>query len=306
MRFKILIFAAAWTAGAAAQTAGDGGLAGPADTGEDSAQVITLDSVLAMQQRVVSSKNAETRINKIWGRTKYRNIGFNSSTLKSKEEVALGTGRSEKLKFDSDWGVSLTFGTNYRLHRPIANIVSIGLDYTWFDVNLNHFKIDDDASYNSAETFTTDGGDDDDTYHYMPWQLEKYEANYGMMLGPSVTVAPFVSTGIDQLAALKFQVYMHFGYRFSAMFFKNAKDKDTNPDIEDDDDAKDVRDDFKGEWGHGFYTKFGFNVSWKAIGIGYEHSSGSLKYKSFSTSNYGKEKTKFSLGTNKVYIQIRI
>lgn len=269
------------------------------DPDEDTTQVTTINDIITMQQRVSLSSETEKHFDDVWGRRKYFNIGYNTTTLKSDKAVAIGTGDNEKLDFEKDWGLGLELGTSYKLHKPISNMVGIGLDYTWFDLNLNHFKAEDGATYNSGDLISNDG----DSYNYMPWKaLEKYEVNYGMMLGPSVTVAPFTTMSSNALHYIKFQLYYHLGYRFSALFFKNDEKKDVNSDREEDED---MNDNFKGEWGTGFYTKFGFNVSWKFIGLGYEHSSGGIKYKPFSKDNFGKEKNKFDLATNRIFLTIR-
>lgn len=283
------------------------------DSDEDTTQVTTIDDIITMQQRVSVSSETERHLDNVWGRRKYVNIGYNSTTLESDKAVAIGTGDNQKLNFEKDWGFGIELGTNYRLHKPISNIVSINLDYTWFDLNLSHFKEEKNAYYNSADRI----GTGDDALYYMPWKaLEKYEVNYGMMLGPSVTVAPFITQSSQALHYFKFQLYYHLGYRFSTIFMKNDKKKDlvyqqssststststTSASNED----NDMNNNFKGEWGTGFYTKFGFNVSWKFIGIGYEHSSGSINYKPYSKDTFGKEKNKFKLGTNRIYLTIR-
>lgn len=269
------------------------------DADEDTTQTTTINDIIAMQQKVLISSDTEKHFDKVWGRRKYRNFSYNSSKLKSKEAVALGTGKSKDLDFKSDWGFGIEMGTNYRLHKPISNLVSISLDYTWFDLNLNHFKAEDNATYDSSDEFKKDG----ESYFYMPWDaLEKYEVNYGMMVGPSLTVAPFTSLASNNLHFFKIQLYYHLGYRFSTIFFKNDKSKDTSNNTELEDELKST---FKGEYGTGFYTKFGFNISWKTIGLGYEHSSGSLNYKPYNKDTFGKEKNKFTLGSSRIFLQLR-
>jgi hypothetical protein len=58
--------------------------------------------------------------------------------------------------------------------------------------------------------------------------------------------------------------------------------------------------------GHGLITSFGFSVNWKFIGVGYEHRSGALKYKSLSTKDFGSDTYEFKSSTNRIFIQFRM
>lgn len=271
------------------------------DIKEDTTLVTSLDDILQMQEEIHSLSSGETRVRNVWKRNKYRNFGYNTAKMESDGKVPLGQKEngdeySRILSFESDWGASITLGTNYRLHKPIANIVSIGLDYTWFDLNVHHFKVDCDEA--GAERMYNSSDQNEDLFHYMPWEQEKYEGEFGMMLGPSLTIAPFIMSRSNALAHLRFQVYYHIGYRLSVALIR---DKDNGHD-ENPDHYFSV---FMCEWGHGVYSAFGINLSWKSIGFGYETNSGDIEYKSLSSSDFGDGKTKFKQTSNRVYLQIR-
>ena len=104
---------------------------------------------------------------------------------------------------------------------------------------------------------------------------------------------------------MKFNVYFHIGYHVGLLYMVNDENADVNQD-KDDDDYKRMKDNLKMDLGHGLTTSFGFSLTWKTIGVGYEHRSGSLKYKSLSTDDFGNEAYKFKSSTNRVFVQFRM
>lgn len=75
---------------------------------------------------------------------RFTNIGFISSTLKQEYHPDL----------KSNFGISLSKGTTYFLHKPIAGFISIGIDVVWFDISYTNYKINDLSDiYDSRETY---------------------------------------------------------------------------------------------------------------------------------------------------------
>lgn len=197
--------------------------------------------------------------------------------------------------FKNKVGVSLMWGRSYSLHKkPIANIVRVALDFTWVDLNWNQhntFYAKDGKKYDSEKKFGVPNDENGvDSCYITPWGLAKNEINYGMSIGPSVTVAPFGSMNTEA-RNIHIQGYFHVGYSGSVILFKNDKNFDIGNDSG-----------FVGQWGHGLNTCWGINLSWKAIGIGYEHRSGKFSYKSFDTDNYGNNSTKFKYKNSRIYL----
>lgn len=267
------------------------------DVDEDTANVTTIDDIVAMQQKVLTSSNTEKHYNDVWGRRSFFNISTNSETMKTSGTIATEEGE-QSLRFKSDWGVGIQSGTNYRLHKKaIANIMSIALDYSWLELNVQHFKAEKNAAYNSS---VTNGGK-----YYMPWTLQKYEANYSMTLGPSVTFAPFTPLNIKELDYVRFQLYYHIGYGASLVYIVNNKKYDTNTETNSS-YYKDMSSNAKLNWALGLSNAIGFNITWKGIGFGYEHRNASYKYKAINTDDFGKAKNKFKQGLNRFFIQFRM
>ncbi len=310
MKFKAFIIAASMACACTAQ-AQDINSIPNLDLEEDSTGVASVSDIVKMQQEVLSNKQAGKHFENVWKRRSFFNISWTESKMKC-DDKTIG-------EFKSDWGVTLQSGTNYRLHKkPIAKMINIALDYSWLNLNVNHIKMadhkDGEFLYNSTDRNVVPGGESGktDEYYVYPWKLEKYEANYGMTLGPSITIAPFVPLGVKQLDYLKIQAYYHIGYSASFLYTVNKKELDQNQTLSETGYNRDAYKDYntmknnlKLQWGHGMTSTFGFNIFWKRVGIGYERTTGTFKYKNFNTDDFGKFKTKFTNEYSRIYLTIR-
>ncbi len=270
---------------------------------EDSTEITTINDIIKMQQDVTSKNFTERHFQDVWGRKTYLNLSYNNTTLKPDQTIPTGVGNGTVPEFKSDWGASLQIGRSYALHKtPIANMLQFNLDYSYIDLHVNHFKAEGDGKnlYDSSKELKIGG----DTYYYTPWNVEKYDLNYGMAIGPSICVAPFTTLDATGLHHVKINLYYHIGYHVSLLYMNCKEDGDVNQ-IED--ERHDKMKDLAGlDLGHGLTNSFGFSITWKAIGFGYEHRSAALKYKSLSTSTFGKEEYKFTSATNRFFIQFRM
>lgn len=314
MKFKAFIIAASMTCACTAQ-AQDINSIPNLDLEEDSTGVASVSDIVKMQQEVLSNKQAGKHFQNVWKRRSFFNMSWTESKMKC-EDKTIG-------EFKSDWGVTLQSGTNYRLHKkPIAKMINIALDYSWLNLNVNHIKAGEPAVtedgkkylYDSTDRNVVPGGESGktDEYYVYPWKLEKYEANYGMTLGPSITIAPFVPLGVKQLDYLKIQAYYHIGYAASFLYTLNKEEFDKNQPTNQTADNRQAAEDYKTmennlklQWGHGMTSTFGFNIFWKRVGIGYEHTTGTFKYKNFNTKDFGRDKTKFTNEYSRIYLTIR-
>lgn len=318
MKFKAFIIAASMACACTAQ-AQDINSIPNLDLEEDSTGVASVSDIVKMQQEVLSNKQAGKHFQNVWKRRSFFNMSWTESKMKCKQD---NDENLRGLDFKSDWGVTLQSGTNYRLHKkPIAKMINIALDYSWLNLNVNHIKAEDPKSekgidgkylYNSTDrnvkTDVSTGKTDE--YYVYPWNLEKYEANYGMTLGPSITIAPFVPLGVKQLDYLKIQAYYHIGYSASFLYTLNKEEFDKNQDppqsnVDAYKDYNTMKDNLKLQWGHGMTSTFGFNIFWKRVGIGYERTTGTFKYKNFNTGDFGRDKTKFTNEYSRIYLTIR-
>lgn len=277
------------------------------DWTEDSTEVTTIHDIVKQQQIVSLNNSAERHFSDVWGRRSYINFAYNTATLSPKGTVRTGINNGTVKDMSSNWGVSFQYGRSYRLHKlPISNILQFCIDFTGIDLNVNHFKsVGDKPLYDSRQIEIKDDGYN----YYTPWNMEKYDFNYGMSVGPSLTIAPFVSVSQKELHYLKFQLYYHIGYHVSFLYMPNDKSADMNDADPDDEEYKykqEMADNFKMDWGHGLINSFGLNVSWKFIGIGYEYRTANLKYKAINTGQYGDDKYEFSNSISRVYLQLRL
>jgi hypothetical protein len=275
------------------------------DWQEKQSEIVTLDDIIRDEQSVTQRKLTLEHYQNVWGGRTYLNLSHVNDKLKPDETIPTGLGTNVG-DFKSDWGAALTIGRNFRLHkRAIANVAQFNLDFTFFDLNVNHFKAENGGKdvYDSRKKTT-------DNNYYTPWNLEKFEGSFGMNIGPSLTIAPFTYTNSAALHFIKFNIYWHMGYHISGVLMNNnhADEADMNKAGNADYVKLDQETmDKKGliDWGLGVTRHFGFNVSWKFIGLGYETRTTSLKYTSMDDDRFGDGKYKFKTSQNRLYLQFR-
>lgn len=309
-KFYFLLFFTVWAVNAAAQDTTPDSLRMQIDWKEDSTDITTIADIINTQHSVNELNSRGSHFADVWGRRSYFNISRNTTKLSSKEDIPTGVPSLNGGLFSSqksDWGVSMQYGRSYRLHKkPIANVAQIYLDFTSVDFNINHFKAArKDSLYDSRETTIQD----EKEISFLPWNNEKYEANFGMNIGPSVTFAPFTYLDIPELHYIKLNIFYHIGYHASGIALMKADEKKGDISQESDVDFNDNQHErYKSEqflWGHGVTNSIGFSISWKTIGIGYEHRTAKVKYKAVNTEDFGTLKYKFNNSTNRLYIQLR-
>lgn len=270
---------------------------------KDSTEFVSVADIVKAQEDIYMHRNTEKHFSKVWSRRSFFNFGYNSSKLIPKQDITTGLGTGNVQRTKSDFGFSLQYGRSYRLHKkPILNMLQFYIDYTSIDVTFNHYKAGDAPVYDSKqERSVTDSRGKTSPYHYIPWDLERFEGSYGMSLGPSFTVLPFRYVNNDQLHFLKFNMYFRVGYQASILYMSNNYELDKNhiPDSK-------VDESLIMHWGHGLLTSFGLSLTWKGIGIGYEHRVAYNRYKSFTTSIFGNDIYKFKTSTDRIFISIRM
>ena len=276
------------------------------DWTEDSTEIVTINDIVKTQQGLTSNQFEESHFQDVWSRKGYLNLSYNNATLTPDEVIQTGVpdlNGGVVPKFKSKWGFSLQVGRGYKLHKkPIANILQFYIDYKYIDLNVNYYDHEGNGKnlYDTSVKLPRDS-----KLFYTPWNLEKYDINYGMALGPSITVSPFNSMDSKGLHHLHLNMWYQIGYHASLLLMKNDEDADVNKAKGTNTEDK-VRDGIKMNLGHGLTNTFGVSLTWKFIGIGYEHRSAGLKYQSLDKDTYGDEKYKFKSSTNRVFLQFRL
>lgn len=281
----------------------------PLEQKEDTT-VVSIADIIKEKEESTSRSNLINHFNKVWSRRGFFNIAYNFSTLSPKEDVVNGDGKNLVQKYKSNVGVSLQVGRSYRLHKkPIANFLQFYIDYTAADLSFNHYQMEANGKnlYNSSVKWSiADKRGNLSDYNYIPWDMEKYEGSFGMSIGPSFTVLPFsFIRNKNGLHFIKFNMYFRVGYQASILYMVNDDDADINRDISSK-EFELMSDNLKMTWGHGLMTNFGLSLTWKGIGIGYEHRVAHNKFKPVSTSDFGSESYKFKTSTDRIYISIRM
>lgn len=274
----------------------------PLNIDEDTTSVSSLDEIVKTQEMVYTKKFRDEVVQNVWKRKRSFSIAYTTASLEGDLQMYNPTRDAYELvtqKFKNDWGLTMKAATTVRFHkRPIADIVSFGLDYSLLDLSVNHYKeLEGDKLYKSSETWMEDIDGKIRNPHYIPWGLQMYNFTYGMNLGPSIGIAPFARFKNPQLAHLRLHLYFNVGYRASLLLMKGNDDKDAAQPR----DEK-VKESSKLQWGHGFYTMFGVRMSWKGIGIGYELVNGSQNYKSVETEIYGSRTNKLKESSHRIVL----
>ena len=218
------------------------------------AQKVDLPTVLSSSD--VSEKEDESWKGsddyRIWKkRAKYFNFGFVKQSLASKDNYG---------KYTSDFGVSLNWGKTWYLHKkPLANMIKIGLDWTWMDLNNVKYNSLTDELYNEYDwngygDYYEEGDED--------FSIGCHQLEYGMQIGPSVTINP--------VHDLKIATYLRFQPSFSALIL-----------------------DDEGYYGFVPFFNFGMSVSWKALSFGLEGRWGNAKYHGISVDDEGDDYSDF-------------
>ena len=269
------------------------------DYEEDTLNVTSLQDIINTQELVFDKSFRNKVIQGVWKQKKYFTVSYVNYELKGKD-LYLYNKKTDKYNekdstFKSDWAVSIKRSRTIKLHkRPISDILQFGLEFSALDLSVSHFKKNENAYFNSQLKYTvTDDEGNKNDYYYMPFGSEMYNLSYGLHLGPSITIAPFTPLKSRGLANIRLQGYFTIGYRAAFSILTNNEDMDVNTD-RDSEDFEKVNDVIKCNWATGLTTAWGIRFNWKRIGISYEVVKGDLKYKSFSTKIFGKNKYNFS------------
>lgn len=289
------------------------------DFEEDTTHVTSLKDIVAMQELVFDKSYRSNVISGVWKRKKAFSVSYVNTTLTGKNLMIYNPEtkdmKEQSPEYKSDWAVSIKRSRTIPFHkRAIADMVSLGLEFSALDLSANHFKKAEDFVFDSRMVFTE--GEDEDNYynsnerHYMPWGSDMYSFAYGMHIGPSITLAPFTKLNSPGLAHIRLQTYFTVGYRGSIMwlqghdscdqnFLDNKDDKRNWEDNEQEQFVK-VSNSNKLSWAHGLVTTWGIRLNWKGLGFGYEIVKGDYDYKSFEKKVYGEGKFKFSESSQRI------
>lgn len=263
---------------------------------------MTIDDIINEKKKVSNTTNSTEHFAAVWHPRTYFDFVYTRNaalTPQKMEQFDDYTGvNAPKEKYEAEWALGIKNGRSFFLHRhPIGRVAYIGLDYTWIDLRLNHYKADYDPSgycLDSSQTLSEGGS-------VFPVNGSKYELDYGMALGPSVTLAPFVYVeGANGLHHLKFNTYFHLGYNVGLLSCTAEKEENYA--------SKDQTSVFTG---HGLTMAYGISINWKILGVGIESHKAALKYKSGGASMFngndiaGKGTYDFNSTGQRVFLQFR-
>lgn len=248
----------------------------------------SLENSLNNLQVKEEERSENEHLEKIWKRKKYTVIGFVNQNLENKDIEESG-------KYKSKFGVTLQKGKTFFLHKkPIANMIKIGIDWTFIDLNFAKYKDGNGISINlpSMDDSYDEDYDYDDEEEGLDIDLGVMQLEYGMGFGPSVQVTPFYHIG-KGLEYIKAYTYFHVTPSYSAII--ETTDNETN-------------------FNHGYCTFFNFGVglSYKVISVGFEHRWGTGKYNMVNLEDAPEsglntsDKQKFSTKSSRFFVRFNI
>lgn len=285
---------------------------GVLDFEEDTTNITSLDDIIKTQEQIYEKTYRSNFVKSVWKRKKAFSVSYENAMLKGKQlwmyDEEQKDYKQKDEEFESDWGVSIKRSRTSALHKhPIADILSFGLEHSFFDISVNHYKkMDGTKLYDSDKTWSRTNEDGEViNYNYTTWGTEMYSFAYGIKIGPAITIAPFTHTRSRGLAHIRLLGYFNIGYRAGLLWLRGDDKADANYDNRKEYGSKQTNFDnvsksIKMNWGHGLTTSWGIRLNWKNIGIGYEVISGDLDFKSIETKIYGSRKSKFSQSTKRI------
>ncbi|MCM1310952.1 MAG: hypothetical protein NC301_08015 [Bacteroides sp.] len=230
-------------------------------------------------------------LNKTWGKGRYTRLGYAWSQTADEYSPA------DKSKFS----FFLTKGTTYYFpKKPIANMLKIGIDATWFDIQVSKYgNAYSDLKWSSEfepvqgpDVYDEDGDFDEEGELFDLDKIGTWGLSFAMGIGPNVSIAPFALTNIKIMQPLRVSVYFH--YDPTVMLYMRSQ----NSDIELSTAYVNMMD-------------LGVNLHYRKIGIGYEARWGNGKFKPLDFSamldengeSLGTEKYTRRFANNRIYLQ---
>lgn len=169
------------------------------------------------------------------------NIGLNN-VIEEVEETA----NNKNIGIKNNWGISLTRGRSYMLHKkPIARLISIGIDASFFDVSYSNYT----ASFNDLGA--SEMGLEELEEYDLTKKMDFHKMDYSFQVGPSITITPGKK--------LTVAAYFRYAPTFSCLY---------------------VDETFAGNYATMFVT--GASVAYGKMGVGIEARLGNCTYKTFS------------------------
>jgi len=253
-------------------------LTGNAMESGDTTRVTTLNDIIAQESKSKTDVKYDQHLRNVWSKNTFFNISFNKTELSSKQFPTAQSENGFSNSFKCDLGVGLQWGQTFNFHKKaLGNVVFIGLDYIWMDMNFNQYKQKDQPKEYVNTPYTT----------LMPWHNKKMTLDYGMSIGPSLTLYPFTPLRKSASDNIRLQGYFHVGYKAAAYMIKDLENKN------------------QFAWGHGLYTAFGGNITFNAIGFGIDVRNDNNINVKHVKNDFGSKKMKFKEKTTRFYIQFR-
>ncbi len=152
--------------------------------------VDSLTRIVAELKQNQEEMKHEQHLDRVWGRKSLMGISWVvSQTL---------TDKTTDNEWEQEFAIGLQWGKTYYLHRkPIAGMIKFGIDWNWTDVTYAKYKNPLEDMANAPTPYYEEGDD-----LFTDIDLGMQQIDYGMAIGPSITVNP--------VGHLKAAAYFHY------------------------------------------------------------------------------------------------
>ncbi len=232
--------------------------------------VDSLTRVVSELKQAQDEMKHEQHLDRVWSRKSL--MGFSWVTSQTLTDKTTGN------EWKHEFAAGLQWGKTYYLHRkPIAGMIKFGLDWNWMDVTYAKYKNPLEDMAGAPKSYYDEGDD-----LFTDIDLGMQQIDYGMAIGPSITVNPvghlmvgaffhYIPTAsmvlMDSEISAAYVGSMAWGMTISHKAFFVG---------------------FESRWGTGKYSKF--DIDDLDEGLGYDDETGEVDVPGFD--NLFKDKNK--------------
>lgn len=254
-------------------------LTGNAMDSADTTRVTTLNDIINQESKNKINVSYDQHLRNIFGKTDFFNISYNKTELSS-DEFPIGAALTGHNEFKNKFGVGIQWGKTFNLNKKaLGDVMFVGIDATWMDLNFNQYDKGDITPGFGEETGVL--------IKPMPWHNKKTTLDYGISVGPSITLYPFIPLHSNTADHIRLNGYFHLGYKGEVFFINEVAEKTQHA------------------WGHGLFTAFGGSLTFNFIGVGIEVRNDNINVKHVDKKEYGEQKMKFKEKVTRFYLQFR-
>lgn len=208
----------------------------------------TIEQIIGTESQLTTQRDRATHYQEVWKNTRYFSLSYDATQFSSTNFPTLDA--TYESQYNNKIGVGLQLGKTFLFHKkPIGTFLFVGLDYTGMDLSYNSYGTSEAAPLYDMGTQKP---------FNLPWHNKKWTLDYGMSIGPSLTLYPFTALGNKGADKIRIHAYFRLGYHLGLLCVNDVVSLPKN--VSENEMA----------WANGLSTDFGVNLTWDVIGLGYE------------------------------------